>query len=993
MRPINKKIKVVYLFMLRKIFLIGLLFGSVFCYSQKTMQSLLDSLANLPIHYEERRIGDNQKAKALLQKIDTTDFSIKQIDAIIEYYKFSPVKISKAKHPYLIWAKNTSLKLNDELKHAKILEILGDINREALKPEAFKYYNEAFDIYKKRNDAKMMNLIKSRIALYQMANREYKKSVTTFLEVIAENKKQNNHQRLLINSLNLGSTFLRAHDTVNGLKYMLIVEKLEKKYPHDAVRSINTSLLAEIFTHKKEYSKAKKYIQKTINHVNENGANPYLKYINYRDLGDIAEKQDSLKLAKKYYTKALKLAYNTDVNSYVNISLSNKLATVLIKEKNYKDAILLLDHIYQKKIKKLNAEYQIGNYVNFFKLSALAHQKIGNIKKAFFYKQKQIEYINKLNKAKVLKDVSELEKKYEKKIDEQKIALLQVDNQSYKKNIIIVVLLAFFAVLIFLFYYFWQRQKTKRLREQEEEAKKELQKKEEETATKERFFANISHELRTPVTLIKGPIQSFLKKYSTESIDTSLLKIANNNTDNLLHLVNQILDLTKLDGNKLIVEQSIVVLDQFLQNITVNFRHIFQKKQLKMVVDTYGINTLIVKTDKQKLTTILNNLISNAIKFTPEKGTITVKATTTANTITIAVKDTGIGIPAEDIPFIFDRYYQASINKKAEGGLDIGLALSKELVQLLDGKILVESNTSGENIGTKFTISLPKNEVVEAVAINDKAIDLPIVDLMIDEQKQKTVQENVNAPYILVVEDTDDLREYITSTLNPYYNVIAVENGKQALEVLKQKTQQISLILSDLMMPVMDGYELLNKVKSDEKLRRLPFIILTARIELDSKLKALRIGVDDYIVKPFDEEELLTRIENLLSNYYERINYLEKQVTTPKTNSTTLKDEYPLIIEQTIKEHMANPMFSVDFLAEKLDLSRNKIYKQIKSQTGLTPNQYIAIIKLQVAKLYLEQHRFDTVTEVATKVGFKKTAYFSVLFKKEFGKSPSSYFG
>jgi signal transduction histidine kinase/DNA-binding response OmpR family regulator/ligand-binding sensor domain-containing protein len=510
---------------------------------------------------------------------------------------------------------------------------------------------------------------------------------------------------------------------------------------------------------------------------------------------------------------------------------------------------------------------------------------------------------------------------------------------------------------------------------------------------KSRFFANISHELRTPITLIQGPIQSVLNRQKLTSQDFALLTKAKQNTQKLIELVSEIFDLTKLDAHKLVLEETTIVFCTFLRSVISNFESIANVQETELLFISEIPTSLKIEVDKNKLEKILNNLLANAFKFTPKNGKIIVHVQNLGNIIQVSVKDNGRGILAEDIPNIFNRFYQSSSNKKAEGGLGIGLALSTEFVKLMKGKIWVESQMNATETGSTFYLQFPKKEIIkmitteEQLIINDeKKVITPPISLI------ENTPADIKEETILIVEDNFDLREYLKYILSPYYNIITAENGQEGLE--KLPTANCQLILSDVMMPIMDGFEFLKKVKAHDKWRGLPFIILTARAEIPTRLNALRIGVDDYLLKPFDEEELLVRVKNLLGNYKERVattqvipeDTLEqpKEITISKTDQ-----EWLTTLEQLIFKEMNNSTFSVDFLADVLSINRKTLYNKIKELAGLTPTKYIRAIRLQKAKNLLEKGM--AINVVALQVGFQNTEYFSALFKENFGKAPSSY--
>lgn len=528
--------------------------------------------------------------------------------------------------------------------------------------------------------------------------------------------------------------------------------------------------------------------------------------------------------------------------------------------------------------------------------------------------------------------------------------------------------------------------------------------------TKSKFFANVSHELRTPITLIQGPIQSVLNSEDLNNRNLSLLSKAKQNTQNLLRLVNEILDLTKMEADKLTLDESKIAFYPYLRRIVSNFQSIADIQNIEFTFEYLLNKSLQIHLDEAKFEKVLNNLLSNAFKFTPQNGQVSVEIMEYQQGILITIKDNGRGIPSDDVPHIFNRFYQSKNNTKAKGGLGIGLALSMEFVRLMNGKMWVRSETEGKHQGSTFFVQIPKKEVIAMLSTED--------ELEIQEESMVTnlTGLNTNKPHtILLVEDNHDLREYLTFLLSPFYNLITANNGSEALKRLTADGRRLtenhrqirneqpstvnrlpSAVISDVMMPIMDGFELLETVKSNAAWRNIPFIMLTARAELKDKLKALRIGVDDYLIKPFDETELLVRIENLLNNYEERQAFHQQT----QENSETETEDLPIIteaekewlerLETIIQKEMNDSIFTVDYLAEAMNESRNAFFAKVKQLTGLSPNNYIRAIRLQKAKELLETSDL-LVNEVSQKVGFQSTDYFSRLFKKEFGKSPSDY--
>ncbi|MEM6379366.1 MAG: ATP-binding protein, partial [Bacteroidota bacterium] len=543
------------------------------------------------------------------------------------------------------------------------------------------------------------------------------------------------------------------------------------------------------------------------------------------------------------------------------------------------------------------------------------------------------------------------------------------------------------------------RQRTRQLEadkviiEQQAEELKQLDE------TKSRFFANVSHELRTPIQLIQGPIQSVLKDNQFDSRTTTLLQKAKHNSNSLLRLVNEILDLTKLEANKLVLSEEAVVLYALLRRITSNFQSIADAKSIHFNFVYQPKETLQIDLDVDKFEKIINNLLTNAFKFTPKGGRVIIQIIDSTNKadnfLELQIKDNGRGIPPEDVPHVFDRFYQSAANKKAEGGLGIGLALSMEFVKLMHGRMWVESSTTEPHRGSTFYFQFPKKEVLNMVVdtrpSSTEEEQIAGAALSVDNGEARY---HLEAATILLVEDNYDMQDYIQLLLAPYYKVIAVGNGQEALEQLALTT--VHLMISDVMMPVMDGFEFLTQVKHKEQWRLIPFIMLTARADMQDKMKALRIGVDDYLLKPFKEEELLVRIENLLNNAKERKAFGEvvernERTDVETTNLSTKDNEWLEKVENLVLKHLTDSRFSVDYLADLLDINRKTLYQKTKILIGLTPNQYIRTIRLQYAKERLEQGKYTSVKAVAQDAGFRSPDYFSKLFIKEFGKNPLEY--
>ncbi|MBK7406937.1 MAG: response regulator [Saprospirales bacterium] len=526
------------------------------------------------------------------------------------------------------------------------------------------------------------------------------------------------------------------------------------------------------------------------------------------------------------------------------------------------------------------------------------------------------------------------------------------------------------------------RERTEKIRKDKQLIEEQAEQLQELDQLKSRFFANISHELRTPLTLILGPLESVLKRNRLENRDFTYLKLMQQNGELLLKRIDELLQLSRIEAKKVAVKPVPVTLYDFLKRMLAGFEGGANLKQVSLLFDFQTDRDLKVLLDTDKVEKIVTNYLSNAIKFTLKEGEIGLTVTRQANQLQIAVRDTGIGIPPEDLEHVFDRFFQSSNND--QHGTGIGLSLCRELAQLMDGKVWVES---AQGQGSTFYLELPLIETFEKEASSPTPPVAPV-----EAEGSVALQPESNKGYgkysILVVEDNASLRDYISLILADYH-VLTAEHGARALEILRTESS-IDLILSDIMMPVMDGLELLETVKGDDELCHTPMIMLTAKQSLDTKLQALRIGVDDYMVKPFKEDELLARVANLLRNRANQpASSSESEDAPTKVSPADLR--WLEEIEQHILKNLGSRSFNLSRLADDMLMSTRRLQQKIKAITGLTPKQYQREIQLEQARRLLESGAFQTVAEVSYKVGFEDPHYFSTLFQQRYGKKPSEY--
>ncbi|NLO71323.1 MAG: response regulator [Porphyromonadaceae bacterium] len=520
-----------------------------------------------------------------------------------------------------------------------------------------------------------------------------------------------------------------------------------------------------------------------------------------------------------------------------------------------------------------------------------------------------------------------------------------------------------------------------------------------------KFFTNISHELRTPLTLIKSPIQELKEKENLSEKGKQYVDLMENSTDQMLELVNQILDFRKIENKKMQLNVSPVDVNALINSFYNEFIILSEEKEISFDFQQLNDN-LYVWADKEKLSQAIRNIISNAFKFTPEGGYILITAGVDEEKqhCFIRIEDTGIGIPQDKINIIFERFSQNVANQKANYyGTGIGLALTKELVLLHHGQINVESQP---NKGSVFTIELPlgnkhfdeSDVVVYLSDINEEFEEdtLNSPEESIDEQSKETTAQKSDLPSILLVEDNKSLCNLLKLQLEDRFQIQIAYDGQEGIK--KVFRYHPDLIISDQMMPNMNGFELLEAVRSDFQISHIPFIMLTAKTDEESRIKSLQLGANAYITKPFNKKHLIARVDQLLN---ERKIFREKLWQQPDVEVENIPNNYGenLIkqdveflesIHQFIEENIDNSVLNIEAIAENLNLSRSAFFKKLKSLTGLAPIDLLKEIRLNKAVELMKNHDL-TITEIAYSVGFKDLGYFGKCFKKKYKLSPRDY--
>ncbi len=532
-----------------------------------------------------------------------------------------------------------------------------------------------------------------------------------------------------------------------------------------------------------------------------------------------------------------------------------------------------------------------------------------------------------------------------------------------------------------LFNYLLKRQ----LRQAEESRQIEL------NALKTRLFTNITHEFRTPLTIINGYAKQLERGVNFEQREK--LGIVRRNVQQLLRLVNQMLDLSKLESGNMQVNWVQGDIIPILKYLFESFHSLASEKN-QLLEFSSSISTLEMDYDPGKLQHIVSNLVSNAIKFTPENGEIKLHISSENEKLKLEFSDTGIGIPKAQLAHVFERFYQvdSSATRKGEG-TGIGLTLTKELVHLLNGTIEVKSQPSE---GTIFTLRLPITQNAKSSALELSPVSIPKTPQIPKNLQQPSPKGIHNdKPILLLVEDNPDLLQYLITMLQPLYQILTAPNGQKGLELAKKEMPD--LIISDVMMPVMDGYELCRLLKEDLHTCHIPIILLTAKADVDSKIEGIEQGADAYLSKPFDEKELKTRLRKLLEakqklqQHYTSQDFIIKKAANTQIPHSKLDSQFLQAFQKTIEERIDDIQLSAEQLAALHHLSYNTCFRKIKALTGMGVKTYIQHIRIHKAAEWLQKFPEKTVSEIAHEAGFNSLHFFSRQFKKVIGKSPSAY--
>lgn len=842
-------------------------------------------------------------------------------------------------------------------------------------------------------------------AFYLYHKGSYDESMTVLETLDSLNKiYKSNYYAYKISSL-FGSVHSYTNNLAKALEYSKIALDNSVKLNDSFLIAESYEQLGYLYTFNKLDTVAKKYLNKALdvyNHLRVPEKDKYGLYVtlretasNYDEFNDITQlclnsigPEDASSLAYIYVTgstfliergldpsrakidalKGLKISDSIQYIPLKQIALYN-LGVLSSFEGNYTNAIS-----YFIESRKNNNNTLENNMQIWVELSK-AYEKLGDFKQSNRYKDSIIFSKDSLYKIRASNEYAEFDVKYKTAEKDKAIAeqLLIITKQNNTRNLYIFSAISLLLVALGIFLWFSNNQKRKKLL-----IEIELQKEQEINDIRSKFLGNIAHEIRTPLTLITGNLNLALEHFNNTEKAKNNISIALENSKRVTNDANEILELLKFEKNKITLNKTIVLLDETLKRIALSFGSLAQMKEISLVYHSEIPKNYYTSIDLEKNEKIINNLISNAIKYSPSKKEIKVHCELENEILTLQVTDQGEGIHFDETEKIFERFYQSQ-NAQAVGGVGIGLSLSRELAQIMDGTLTVTSDY-GKGSTFVFTLPTPKvtSEVVSKIVTYRKDIT--------PTETPKKAPKSVIKSNILIVEDNPQMASYLQEILSKKHHCTLAFDGEEALQKIEQNT--FDLITSDIMMPKMDGFELRKKLNEDAKYRNIPFILISAKSLEEDKIRGFKMGIDDYIIKPFNKNELAARVENLLNNKRAREAW-ELQNKDLVTDTESSDQKLLKTIEAIVIENLSNEDFKIDSLAAGVNYSQRQLTRILKQYTGMTPVQFILEIRLQKAYQLLQHKTHFTLSEVRYDVGILSSPYFNKKFKERFGIAPS----
>ncbi|MBF8150874.1 response regulator [Winogradskyella sp. F6397] len=773
----------------------------------------------------------------------------------------------------------------------------------------------------------------------------------------------------------LGFCVRKTHGDETALEYFNTAKTLYKELNNTfGVQEVNIAI-SQVETALGNYDNALILLNESVDYHQKHApeVNSYSYGVIVR--GFLLVKMNRIKDAEKDYKLYYDLAVNSK-NRFYQIRGLVYLGDFYVNINQFQKAI----DYFKSAIKECKAINDFSKELQITEKLIEVYRKNNDLSLALEAYDNYIDIQKKVDEKSIKEKTFELEAKYQTEKKEQEIALLKSQNEiveQQKKNQQNVMLGGIGITTIaglFMFFLYRNRQKTNT-------KLKELD------ALKSNFFTNISHEFRTPLTLISSPIEDMLSDETISDKKRYQFTVAKQNSERLLELVNQILDLSKIDAGhlKLHLQKGNVL--QLISALSHSFSYYAEQKNIAYQIDV-SQSKAAVWYDKDVVEKITINLLSNALKYTPHNGMVSCRAHLENKRLFLTVTNSGKGLTSYELKNIFERFYQTNEQNQGSG---IGLSLVKELVDLHNGTIEVHS-VANEETSFSLTLSIDKNSFKKDTTLvtSHNEIENSIPSFVSVSMEDDDEFQDSDLPILLIVEDNDDLRNLLKQSFESNYNVLTASNGQIGVELALEHIPD--LVISDIMMPEKDGITLTEELKTDERSAHIPIVLLTAKAEVESQFKGIDTGADDYITKPFDKKLLALKVEKLIESRRQlQARYSQELVLLPKDVAfTNLDEQFLEKVQLTLNDSLIDPSFNVTEFSEAVGMSRMQLHRKIKALTGLSASEFIRSQRLKLATEFLKSSDIN-MSQVGYSVGFNDHSYFAKCFKELYGCSPTEY--
>ncbi len=829
--------------------------------------------------------------------------------------------------------------------------------------KAFEMYLEALRLSEEYNNTEQKGYTLINLGNLYIYQTNFQGAISYFIRALDQAQLLGDRRMQAYCYLNLGRSYDGTGEYGQSQLYLhQAIDVRRELNDFEGIVTVKTEL-ADSYRKSGEIDRAYELVQEVIQEVNEDNY-PRILISAYQVLSRVSIGIGDLVNAERYSTEALRISREVTSRNDERETLEN-LSDIYAAKGDFEMA-----YEYQTRYSDLNQ--QLFSEENIRRIEQLKNQ----------YESEQQEAENEL-----LRTQSDLNRAV---ISRQRVTIIF--------SIIAIVLIFILAAGALRAYWIKKNLSLKisaqkdKIEQDKNIIKAQADKLKELDEAKSRFFANVSHDLRSPLSLILGNLEMI-----SEDPDTVLspkskknLEVGFKNSKRLLYLTDEINDITRLEEGKINLKRESVAINSYLKLLSDMFRATAEYKGVKLGFESELSDKVTFDVDPRQFEKIFYNLVSNAIRHTQKGDIISIKAEMRDNFAHIKFKDTGEGIPSNSLPHIFDRFYQSNQKEyRSKEGMGIGLALVKELVELHGGTISV---TSKVGKGTEFIVSLKTAQKLTETKPGIESIEdqhRTFRDLEMEPKLKSTEIVSEDKPSILLVDDHPEIRYYIRQILEEQYHILEAVHGLEALYLLKE--EKVDLIITDLMMPWMDGFELIESINSNPDFAKIPLLVVSARISEADKEKVLYEGINDYLQKPFSKKELVLRIDNLLK---QKDKYAgESQNVFSELANEGLKDvEKDILIklENVVKDRISDSNLGIYSLQEAMAASERQVYRLVKKLTGLTPHEYITEVRMQYAEYLLRQNKVKNATEAAKSVGVRNVTTFSRQFEKKFGIHPSA---